>query len=88
MQVVFHARMAEEEGAFDFGDTVAAVCDKMTRRHPHVFGDASIADAEAQADAWEQAKAAGSDSKQAEIKAAVARAKARKAEQKSATEDA
>ena len=56
-QVVFHARMSEEAGAFDFGDVVAAVCDKMIRRHPHVFGDASIADAEAQADAWEQTKA-------------------------------
>ncbi|MCW8873329.1 MAG: MazG family protein, partial [Xanthomonadales bacterium] len=55
-QVVFHARMSEEAGAFDFGDVVAAVCDKMIRRHPHVFGDASIADAEAQADAWEQTK--------------------------------
>ena len=55
-QVVFHARMAEEQGAFEFGDVVAAVCDKMIRRHPHVFGDATIADAEAQAEAWEQAK--------------------------------
>jgi len=56
LQVVFHARMAEEKGAFDFGDVVAAVCDKMVRRHPHVFGDASIADADSQAEAWERAK--------------------------------
>jgi len=55
-QVVFHARMAEEQGAFGFADVVAAVCDKMVRRHPHVFGDASVADAEAQADAWERTK--------------------------------
>jgi len=55
-QVVFHARMAEEQEAFDFGDVVAAVCDKMVRRHPHVFGDTRIADADAQAEAWEQAK--------------------------------
>jgi ATP diphosphatase len=55
-QVVFHALMAEEKGAFDFGDVVAAVCDKMVRRHPHVFSDASVSDAEAQADAWERAK--------------------------------
>ena len=55
-QVVFHARMAEEKGAFDFADVVAAVCDKMVRRHPHVFGDASITDAESQAEAWERAK--------------------------------
>ena len=37
LQVVFHARMAEEAGEFAFGDVVAAICDKMTRRHPHVF---------------------------------------------------
>ncbi|MGH0029014.1 MAG: nucleoside triphosphate pyrophosphohydrolase [Myxococcota bacterium] len=57
LQVVFHARMAEEEGRFDFGDVVEAVCDKLVRRHPHVFGDADIATAEAQTDAWEQQKA-------------------------------
>ncbi len=39
-QVVFHARMAEEEGAFSFGDVVAAIVDKMVRRHPHVYGSA------------------------------------------------
>ena len=38
-QVVFHARMAEEDGLFDFGDVVEAVTAKMIRRHPHVFGD-------------------------------------------------
>ncbi len=37
LQVVFHAQMAHEQGAFGFGDVVAAICDKMTRRHPHVF---------------------------------------------------
>ena len=37
LQVVFHAQMANEQGAFDFGDVVAAICDKMVRRHPHVF---------------------------------------------------
>ena len=37
LQVVFHAQMAQEQGAFGFGDVVAAICDKMTRRHPHVF---------------------------------------------------
>ncbi len=44
LQVVFHARMAEEAGAFAFGDVVAAICDKMVRRHPHVFA-AGTADA-------------------------------------------
>ena len=40
LQVVFHARMAEEQGAFDFGDVVEAITAKLLRRHPHVFGDA------------------------------------------------
>jgi ATP diphosphatase len=40
LQVVFHARMAEEQGAFAFGDVVRAITTKMIRRHPHVFGDA------------------------------------------------
>jgi ATP diphosphatase len=39
LQVVFHARMAEEQGAFDFGDVVFAITSKLIRRHPHVFGD-------------------------------------------------
>lgn len=56
LQVVFHARMAEEQGAFSFGDVVAAIADKMLRRHPHVFGDAEIADADAQTVAWEAQK--------------------------------
>ena len=56
-QAVFHARMAEERGLFDFGDVVAAVTDKMIRRHPHVFGDlAGIDTAEAQTAAWEEHK--------------------------------
>lgn len=56
LQVVFHARMAEEQGAFAFGDVVAAICDKMVRRHPHVFGEDRIADAQAQTVAWEEHK--------------------------------
>ena len=47
LQVVFHARMAEEEGSFGFDDVVEGICDKMVRRHPHVFGDAVVADAAA-----------------------------------------
>src|ERR1700754_4234694 len=39
LQVVFHARMAEEDGVFDFDDVARAINDKMVRRHPHVFGD-------------------------------------------------
>src|SRR5712671_6626654 len=41
LQVVFHARMAEEQGAFAFGDVVEAITRKMIRRHPHVFADAA-----------------------------------------------
>jgi NTP pyrophosphatase (non-canonical NTP hydrolase) len=55
-QVVFHAQMAREQGAFGFSEVVASVCDKMTRRHPHVFGDVRIEDANAQTEAWESAK--------------------------------
>src|SRR6266511_2515862 len=39
LQVVFHARLAEEQGAFAFGDVVQAITAKLLRRHPHVFGD-------------------------------------------------
>ena len=57
LQVVFHARMAEERELFAFGDVVAAIVDKMTRRHPHVFCDAAgIDSADAQTIAWEEHK--------------------------------
>ena len=56
LQVVFHARMAEEQGAFDFHGVVAAISDKMVRRHPHVFADARVGDAAAQTVAWEEHK--------------------------------
>jgi MazG family protein len=55
-QVVFHSQMAQEQGAFNFDDVANAICDKMERRHPHVFGNASIADADAQTIAWEEQK--------------------------------
>lgn len=55
-QVVFHSQMAKEQGAFDFDAVANAICEKMERRHPHVFGNASIADAEAQTVAWEEQK--------------------------------
>ena len=58
LQVVFHARMAEEDGHFGFDDVAAAISDKMVRRHPHVFGDAEIASVAAQNEAWEAHKAA------------------------------
>jgi ATP diphosphatase len=57
-QVVFYAQMAREDGLFDFEIIAEGVAEKMVRRHPHVFGDVSVADAEAQTDAWEAHKAA------------------------------
>ncbi|HNV78131.1 MAG TPA: nucleoside triphosphate pyrophosphohydrolase [Thermomonas sp.] len=59
LQVVFHAQMAKEQGAFEFADVVAAICDKMTRRHPHVFAEeARKDDADAQLRHWEDLKRA------------------------------
>ena len=57
LQVVFHSRMAEEAGAFAFDDVARAICDKMIRRHPHVFGGADYRDAAEQTRAWEEVKA-------------------------------
>ncbi len=58
LQVVFHARMAEEAGHFAFDDVAEAIADKMVRRHPHVFGGVEIASVAAQNEAWEAHKAA------------------------------
>ena len=55
-QVAFHARLAQEQGAFAFDDVVDAISDKLTRRHPHVFGDATVAGAVEQTAAWERMK--------------------------------
>ncbi len=62
-QVVFHAQMAAEAGDFDFGDVVDAICGKMLRRHPHVFSDATVEDADAQTVAWEDHKKRERDEK-------------------------
>lgn len=51
LQVVFHSQIAADSGTFDFQDVVTAICDKMTRRHPHIFGEAE------QSPGWEQLKA-------------------------------
>src|SRR6201986_1020129 len=56
-QVVFHSRIAEEEGAFAFDEVAEAVADKLIRRHPHVFGDAGFRTSEEQTIAWEVIKA-------------------------------
>jgi ATP diphosphatase len=57
LQVVFHARMAEEQGAFDFGDVVQAITEKLVRRHPHVFGDARGLTPQAVEGLWQRIKA-------------------------------
>src|SRR4028119_1932316 len=51
LQVIYHSRIAEELGAFDISDVSAAICDKIVRRHPHIFGDAE------QSPGWELLKA-------------------------------
>ncbi|HEY2394417.1 MAG TPA: nucleoside triphosphate pyrophosphohydrolase [Rudaea sp.] len=63
LQVVFHAQMAREGGLFDFADVVSAICDKLIRRHPHVFPDAdgqlaAVADAGQQTALWDKLKRA------------------------------
>jgi len=58
LQVVYHSQMASEAGAFRFEDVAASIADKMVDRHPHVFGDLKIADADAQTISWEARKAA------------------------------
>ncbi len=57
LQVVYHARIAEESGHFDLTDVIRSICDKMVRRHPHVFGDAVIDTAQQQVRSWETIKA-------------------------------
>ena len=56
-QVVFYAQIAREEGRFDFAGVARGIVEKMTRRHPHVFGDERYADATEQTAAWERIKA-------------------------------
>jgi MazG family protein len=58
LQVVFHARMAEEARQFDFNDVARGIADKMIRRHPHVFAEAQVEGSAAQTVAWEAQKAA------------------------------
>src|ERR1700676_322947 len=64
LQVVFHARMAEEQGAFDFGDVVKTITAKLIRRHPHVFGDECSYTPQAVEGLWERIKAQEKKEKQ------------------------
>jgi nucleoside triphosphate diphosphatase len=65
LQVVFHARMAQELGAFDFGDVVEAISEKLIRRHPHVFADHRANNPEAVKGLWEEIKAREKQQKRA-----------------------
>jgi MazG family protein len=65
-QVVFYAQLAQEEGSFSFRDVVLGICEKMERRHPHVFGDAEISGVAEQSEAWERQKAGERQSRQPE----------------------
>ena len=56
LQVVFHARMEEEAGSFSLDDVIADLCEKLIRRHPHVFGDVSAEDPEGALASWNEAK--------------------------------
>lgn len=64
LQVVFHSRMAQEQGAFAFPDVVAAISDKLVRRHPHVFGDRAALTPEGVTAQWSEIKAAEKAAKQ------------------------
>ena len=57
LQVVFHARMAQETGDFDFGDVCLSICEKLIRRHPHVFAEAAADNPSAVKETWEAIKA-------------------------------
>jgi ATP diphosphatase len=76
LQVVFHARMAEEAGMFDFGGVVEAITTKLIRRHPHVFGDARELSSDAVKALWGRIKA---DEKRAKIASQASRAPPMKA---------
>ena len=65
LQVVFHARMAQEQGAFDFGDVVEAITAKLIRRHPHVFGEHRAANPQAVKGLWDEIKAQEKERKRA-----------------------
>ncbi|MCA8921047.1 MAG: nucleoside triphosphate pyrophosphohydrolase [Planctomycetes bacterium] len=58
LQVAFHARITQEQGAYHFGDVAQGIADKLLHRHPHVFGDVEVADAAAVEANWEQLKQA------------------------------
>jgi tetrapyrrole methylase family protein/MazG family protein len=56
LQPIFHAAIAEEQGEFSMGEVIETICDKLVRRHPHVFGDQVVKSAEEQVENWERIK--------------------------------
>ncbi len=72
LQVVYHARMAQEQGAFAFGDVVEAITEKMIRRHPHVFAGADGKTTEAVQSLWERVKTEEKQAKGAAQQGALA----------------
>lgn len=56
LQIVFHSRLAEERGEFDIGDVIEGVCEKMIRRHPHIFGDVNVEGTDEVLENWEEIK--------------------------------
>ncbi len=70
-QVVFYARIGEEQGRFDFENVAQRICDKLVRRHPHVFADVVIDTAEEQTQAWEEHKRQERDRKAAAGQAGI-----------------
>ncbi len=72
LQVVFHARMAEEQGTFDFGAVVEAITEKLLRRHPHVFGDQGGLSAKAVEGLWQRIKSEEKAAKGADQSGALA----------------
>src|SRR5437764_11146146 len=72
LQVAFHARMAQEQGAFDFGDVVQAITEKLVRRHPHVFGEARGLSPDDVKLLWDQIKSEEKAGKKVDKQAAAA----------------
>lgn len=70
-QVAIYARMGQERGSFDFGDVVASISTKMIRRHPHVFGNAEVADEAEVRENWEAMKAAEREAKGKRLRISV-----------------
>jgi len=63
LQIVFHCRLAEERGEFDIGDVIEVVCEKMIRRHPHIFGDVTVDGTKEVLRNWEEIKREEKDMK-------------------------